>query len=56
MQVKHFYLHLFLISALVWSPCYGTDPCMIKLDLNSDANTRNPLKTTDVLSHSQRMF
>jgi glucuronoarabinoxylan endo-1,4-beta-xylanase len=38
-------LYLFFISALVWSPCYGADPCMIKLDLNNttdnnDANTQ----------------
>jgi glucuronoarabinoxylan endo-1,4-beta-xylanase len=45
MLVKHSYLHLFLIIVLVWSPCYGADPCMIKLDINletanNDANTQ----------------
>ena len=41
MSVKHFYLYLFFISALVWSPCYGADPCMIKLDFNNDANNND---------------
>jgi glucuronoarabinoxylan endo-1,4-beta-xylanase len=45
MPVKRFYTYLFFISALAWSPCYGADPCMIKLDLNNttdnnDANTQ----------------
>jgi glucuronoarabinoxylan endo-1,4-beta-xylanase len=45
MSVKRLYMYLFFISALVWSPCYGTDPCMFKLDINvktdnNDANTQ----------------
>jgi hypothetical protein len=44
-SIKSFYAYLFLISALAWSPCYGADPCMIKLDINiatdnNDANTQ----------------
>jgi glucuronoarabinoxylan endo-1,4-beta-xylanase len=45
MVVKHSYLYLFFIAALLSLPCYGADPCIIKLDFNNtvnndDANTQ----------------
>jgi glucuronoarabinoxylan endo-1,4-beta-xylanase len=45
MSIKRLYMCLLLISPLIWSPCYGADPCMIKLDINietanDDANTQ----------------
>jgi hypothetical protein len=45
MRAKYSYLNLFLIIAFAVLPCYGADPCMIKLDINvetanDDANTQ----------------
>jgi hypothetical protein len=45
MRAKYSYLNLFLIIAFAVLPCYGADPCMIKVDINietanDDANTQ----------------